>query len=185
VHIWQGFEAVIVLNYESKFHHYTITFCTAFYNIKSTTNSKSDQGKRWRSFILNNGSKAFTARLNNVDAPELKQNAGLNSYLYLNNKIIGKVLDYDSTGKDLYGRTLISAKLEGKRLDSMLIRDGWAWHYVNYSKDAMLDTAMKQAAFNGLGLWACGIAKVCPPWLWRKYSIKNQMKYCKGCKSNF
>ena len=119
-------------------------------------NSKGNQGKGWRYFHFRNGSKAFTARLNNVDAPELKQNAGLNSYLYLNNKIIGKVLEYDSTGKDLYGRILINAKLEGKRLDSMLIRDGWAWHYVNYSKDAVLDTAMKQAAFIVL---VCGLVE--------------------------
>ena len=168
-----------------KFIIVQLGFAMLFSATEAQKTARVTRVKDGDTFILGNGSKAFTARLNNVDAPELKQNAGLNSYLYLNNKIIGKVLEYDSTGKDLYGRTLISARLEGKRLDSMLIRDGWAWHYVNYSKDAILDTAMKQAAFNGLGLWTCGIAKVCPPWLWRKYNIRNQMKYCRGCKSNF
>lgn len=135
-------------------------------------------------FILNDGDKTFTARLNNFDAPELKQSAGLSSYLYLNNQILGKQLQYDSTGKDLYGRVLIDAKLEGKRLDSLIIRNGWAWHYVNYSKEAILDTAMKQAAFGGVGLWACGIGKACPPWLWRRYNVRNRMKYCTGCKTH-
>lgn len=167
-----------------KFIIVQVAFIFLVASAKAQYTARVTRVKDGDTFVLNYGNKAFTARLNNVDAPELKQNAGISSYLYLNNKIIGKLLDYDSTGKDLYGRVLINAKLDGKRLDSMIIRDGWAWHYVNYNKEAVLDTAMKQAILNGVGLWACGIAKVCPPWLWRKYSVKNKMKYCKGCKTN-
>jgi micrococcal nuclease len=159
---------------------FVVLFATAF----AQHTGRVTRVKDGDTFILNDGNKTFTARLNNIDAPELKQNAGISSHLYLNNKVLGKLVEYDSTGKDLYGRTLINAKLEGKRLDSMIIRDGWAWHYVNYSKEAMLDTAMKQAALNGEGLWACGIGKVCPPWLWRKYNVRNKMKYCTGCRTN-
>lgn len=159
-------------------------FISLFTIAKAQHFARVSRVKDGDTFILGHGSNAFTARLNNVDAPELKQNAGVSSYLYLNNKILGKVLDYDSTGKDLYGRVLINAKLDGKRLDSMIIRDGWAWHYVNYSVEPMLDTVVKQAALSGSGLWACGIAKVCPPWLWRKYSVRNKTKYCRGCKTN-
>ncbi len=134
-------------------------------------------------FILKNGNNVFTARLNKIDAPEIKQNGGLQSYQKLNELIIGRELNYDSTGKDFYGRILINAFIDNKRLDSLIIRNGWAWHYNNYDKEPLLDSAMNKAISERLGVWACGVSKVCPPWLWRRYSYRNRARFCKGCRN--
>jgi len=132
-------------------------------------------------YVFKTDNRSFTVRLNKIDAPELKQNGGYGSYQFVSSLIIGKVVTYDSTGKDLYGRVLVSAKLNGLRLDSIIIRNGWAWHYVYYDRETMLDTLMQQAISDKLGLWACGVSKVCPPSLWRGYNSRNRAKYCKGC----
>ncbi len=116
-------------------------------------------------FILKNGNNVFTARLNKIDAPEIKQKWGFQSFQKVNELIIGKELNYDSTGKDIYGRILINALIDSKRLDSLIIRNGWAWHYINYDKEPLLDSAMNKAISERLGVWACGVSKVCPPWL--------------------
>ncbi len=91
--IWQGFAGEIVLEYEGKVHHTSMGFYNRFLQLhKAQHFARVTRVKDGDTFILGYGSKAFTARLNNVDAPELKQNAGVSSYLYLNNKIIGKVV---------------------------------------------------------------------------------------------
>ncbi len=128
--------------------------------------------------------KEYTCRFSNLDAPELKQNFGRNSKDSLSKLLLGKRVSLDSIKQDLYNRVLVNVRMGYVRLDSLLIRNGWAWHYIQYSKDPVLHLAMQEAAHNGIGLWHCGIYKVCPPWLYRKYDYRNQLKYCKGCKNN-
>ena len=136
-------------------------------------------------YVFKTDSRSFTVRLNKIDAPELKQNGGYGAFKFVSSLINGKIVEYDSTGKDIYGRVLVSAKLNGLRLDSIIIRNGWAWHYVFYDKELLLDTMMQEAISDHLGFWACGVSKVCPPSLWRGYNSRNRAKYCKGCKSIF
>lgn len=134
-------------------------------------------------YVLQTGSRLFTVRLKKIDAPEIKQNGGYGAYQFLRSLINGKIVEYDSTGKDKYGRVLVSAKLNKLRLDSLIIINGWAWHYVNFDNEPMLDIIMQEAIRDRIGLWKCGVDKVCPPWLWRGYNNLNRAKYCKGCKS--
>jgi micrococcal nuclease len=132
-------------------------------------------------YIFEIDKQAVTVRLNKIDAPELKQPSGVSAFEFVQNLIIGKIVTYESTGKDKYGRLLASAKLDGKRLDSLIICNGWAWHYVVYDKEVLLQTMQEMAITNHLGLWKCGLNKVCPPWIWRSYNARNRAKYCKGC----
>ena len=132
-------------------------------------------------FVAEWQGKSYHCRIANIDAPELKQFYGAEAYRYLNDLIIGKKLELDSLRKDMYGRIIISAKLNNKRLDSLIVREGWAWFYVNYSTDAKIKNCMDLAVAESKGLWMCGANKVCPPWLFRKYNYRNRMKYCKGC----
>jgi len=134
-------------------------------------------------YVLQIGVRSVTVRLKKIDAPEIKQNGGHGAYQFVSSLINGKIVEYDSTGKDKYGRVLVSAKLNGLRLDSLIIINGWAWHYVNYDNEPMLDIIMQEAIRDRLGLWKYVIDKVCPPWLWRGYNTRNRAKYCKGCKS--
>ena len=136
-------------------------------------------------YVFQNGGRLFTVRLTKIDAPEIKQNGGHGAYQFVSSLINGKIVEYDSTGKDKYGRVLVSAKLNGKRLDSFIIRNGWAWHYLEYDNEPMLTISTQEAIRDRLGLWKCGVDKVCPPWLWRGYNSRNRLRYCKGCKSIF
>lgn len=133
-------------------------------------------------YVLRKGNIDFTVRLKNVDAPELKQPFGYLSFVYTSKLISGKLVTYDSTGKDFYGRVLADVWLNNQRLDSLIIRNGWAWHFQTYSNDTMLKQCMLYAINEKIGLWKCGMIGVCPPSFWRSYDKKNRAKFCSGCK---
>ncbi|MDQ6812224.1 MAG: thermonuclease family protein [Bacteroidota bacterium] len=133
-------------------------------------------------YVLRIGKKKpFSARLLKADGPDMKQFWGRNAYSRIYQMITGKVIQFDSVGKDSRKRVLINAWFQGKRLDSTFISNGWAWHDTTNDHEAMLDNEMNQASANHVGLWVCGANKVCPPWLWRTYKAKDRTKYCKGC----
>jgi len=133
-------------------------------------------------YVLRKGNTDFTVRLKNVDSPELKQPYGYLAFVNTSKLILGKIVSYDSTGKDLYGRVLADILIDNKRLDSTLIRNGWAWHYQTYSNDTLLKSMMVLAINEKIGLWKCGMAGVCPPSFWRSYNLKNRSKICSSCK---
>ncbi len=150
-------------------------------SVFAQTNAKVLRVKDGDTYLLKDSVKTFTVRILKIDAPEMKQTSGMESYRFVNGTIGGKMVEYTGTSKDKYGRTLVSITINGQRLDSLIIRNGWAWHYVNYDNETMLDNAMQQAIGDSLGLWSCGNANVCPPWLYRGYNAKNKIRYCKGC----
>jgi len=133
-------------------------------------------------FVAKWGKKSFTCRLKNVDAPELTQNFGFESYRALSDLIIAHKIMITPYRVDLYGRRLVAVTVDNKRVDSILIRDGFAWLYVNYCNEALLKRCMQDAIDNKSGLWHFGKEGVCPPWLYRNYNYRNKLKYCKGCK---
>lgn len=124
-------------------------------------------------------------RLANVDAPELKQSFGEHTKAYLKNLICGKVIKIDSLREDMYDRIIVEVKIEGKRLDSLMIRNGYVWQYTAYNREPVLKQCQELAMAEKLGLWKCGPKAVCPPWLYRKYNARNRAKYCMGCNTIF
>lgn len=133
-------------------------------------------------FVLSSNGREITIRLAKVDAPETKQNYGLQAQRNVSALLLGKFVSYDSTGHDKYGRVIASIYVNGERLDSIEIANGWAWHYMQYDSEQLLENLMAQAATDKIGLWQCGKEKVCPPWLYRQYNYKNRLRYCNGCK---
>ena len=133
-------------------------------------------------YVMRKGNADFTVRLKNIDAPELKQPYGYLSFVNTSKLLSGRLVSYDSTGKDLYGRVLADIWINNQRLDSTLIRNGWAWHYQTYSKDSLLKSMMVLAITEKIGLWKCGMAGVCPPSFWRSYKLKDRSKFCNTCK---
>ena len=132
-------------------------------------------------YVLQDSAKIFTARLLKIDAPELKQKSGMDACRFVTGVIGGRTVQYLGFKKDKYGRALVSISINGLRLDSLIIANGWAWHFVNYDNEAMLDSLQQQAISDSLGLWYCGALSVCPPWLFMGYTAKNKVRYCKGC----
>lgn len=130
--------------------------------------------------IIKKGKKQ-SCRIANIDAPELKQSFGLESRDSLRLIILDKMVLVDSLGTDLYRREIVSIKVEGRSLDSILIRKGFAWHYEAYSKKPQLKSLMQLSINDGLGIWKCGTIGVCPPWLYRKFNFMNKTRYCNSC----
>lgn len=120
-------------------------------------------------------------RIAHIDAPELKQAYGLIAAEQVKQLLFNQSVIFNSTGKDLYGRQVGSLLLNGKRVDSLLVRNGLAWYNQAYGKDPVLANCMKLAIAEGHGLWWCGVKKVCPPWLFRSYNYQNRLRYCAGC----
>lgn len=150
--------------------------------VKAKETARVIRVKDGDTYVFKDNTKEFTVRLKNVDAPESKQQFGFLSGIYVSQLILGKVVQYESTGTDIYKRVLADVWIDNKRLDSILIRNGWAWQYVQYSNDILLKQCMQLAIDEKKGIWKCGTMAVCPPSLWRKYSIKEKNKYCSGCK---
>ena len=127
------------------------------------------------------GKQIFTVRLLNVDAPETKQSFGEAAKDSVSKLILGKTVLVDSLKLDRYNIVLASVTINGKSLDSILVSNGWAWHYVEYSNKAELATMQEMAINKHLGLWKCGANKVCPPSVFRSLNAKNRAKYCNAC----
>jgi micrococcal nuclease len=159
-------------------------FLIASFSLKMNANDSARvvRVKDGDTYVFRKGNTDFTVRLKNIDAPELKQPFGYLSFVYTSKLITGKMVSYDNTGKDLYGRVLADVWLNNQRLDSTLISNGWAWHYQQYSNDTLLKSLMVSAINANKGLWKCGMNGVCPPSFWRTYNLKNKSKYCKSCK---
>ena len=95
--------------------------------------------------------------------------------------ILGKVVSVDSSKQDIYGHMIASVKVDGKRLDSLMIRNGWAWNYDAYSKETMLRNCQELAIGERKGLWFCGKENVCAPWVYRQLNSRSKIIYCSKC----
>lgn len=128
------------------------------------------------------GGKLITARLMNIDAPEMSQLYGKQAQQKVESILLAKDVAFRIDGKDKYNRSLVNMWVNGERLDSIMVSNGWAWHYVNYSNDAMLTNLQNEAIIKQSGLWEHGVKGICPPWIYRHYNKLNRMRYCSNCK---
>ena len=112
--------------------------------------------------ILNRGNLQVI-RLANVDAPELDQYYGKVVKAAVSNLLLGCEITIDSAGMDWYGRTIAGVTVDGMSLDSLLIANGWAWNYVQYSKNNPQLAEYEKLARNAkAGMWGCLFSV--PPW---------------------
>lgn len=101
------------------------------------------------------GEQVQHVRLQNVDAPELKQFFGETSKNAVHSLIEGHAVAVQVTGIDLYGRLIASIKIEEMRLDSLLVARGLAWVYKNYCNEKILFSCEALARSEAVGLWKC------------------------------
>jgi len=80
--------------------------------------------------------------------------------------VFGKNVEVKWEKKDRYGRTLGQVYCLGKWVNLQMVRDGYAWHYKQYSKDEELAAAEGEARKGRRGLWYD--KNPIPPWDWRK-----------------
>lgn len=107
-------------------------------------------------------------RLAEIDSPEKKQPFGMAAKQYVSSLVYGKIVTAIGKKKDRNGRLIADVyTADGLHLNSEIVRNGYGWHYVQYSKpDSPLAGLQREAQAAKRGLWQ-DTAPV-PPWEYRK-----------------
>lgn len=106
-------------------------------------------------------------RLYGIDAPELRQNYGIDAKMYLERLVRNRDVSVTVRARDLYGRTVAELHYEKASVGEALVRAGYAWWYRSLAKkEKALERAENEARTRRAGLWADAAAIA--PWEWRK-----------------
>lgn len=111
------------------------------------------------------GNKPVRIRLEGIDAPELRQAFGMSARHALSDKVVGKVVRVEWRSQDKYGRYLGDVFVDGEWVNRELVREGYAWHYKEYSKSPLLAEAEVGAKSKSTGLWSH--TDQIEPWVFR------------------
>jgi len=122
--------------------------------------------------LLTAGNRQLKVRLDGIDAPENGQEFSAVSKQALSSLVGGKVVSLEVSGTDRYERILGTVIHEGRNVNLLMVRAGYAWHYVKYSDDPALAEAEAAARAEGRGLWA-GFNPI-SPWDYRALKRKPQ-----------
>ena len=100
-------------------------------------------------------------RLEGIDAPEAKQtctrkgkglwDCGRAATDYLKHMTGGRKVTCESAGEDRYGRMLGWCAVDGKDINDAMVRSGFAWAFVRYSKRYV--SAEHEAREAQAGIW--------------------------------
>jgi endonuclease YncB( thermonuclease family) len=109
-------------------------------------------------------------RLAGIDAPELAQTcadgwkAGQDARSYLLTLLEpGAALQCAGDTQDRYGRTLGTCSVGNLEINRSMVREGFAWAYVRFSRAYQADEAEARAAKRGIWAHDCQ-----PAWDWRR-----------------
>ncbi len=106
------------------------------------------------------------ARLAHIDAPESSQPFGKAAKQQLSGLCYGRTVRVEQTGlPDRYGRLIAVIICEGVNVNRSMVRSGYAWHFIKYSKDMSYAGAEREARAARRGLWAD--PGPVSPWDWR------------------
>ena len=106
-------------------------------------------------------------RLSAIDCPEKGQPFGKAAKNYLSELCFGKKVRWEEQSKDRNKRSVCYVYLEdGRCVNHEMVRAGYAWNHVKYSKDPLLPVLEEEARNQKLGLWVD--QEPIPPWAWRK-----------------
>ncbi len=123
--------------------------------------------------LISNGQK-FQARLNGIDCPEYDQPIGQEATNFVT-KYLNKNIEYVSFGLDEYKRVLVDIFIDGVAINSLLVVNGLAWHYKQYSSDQELANKENHAKAKKIGVWSQ--ENPIAPWDWRKQIKTNNISF--------
>ena len=156
----------------TKLLKYIVVICIYFMNTNLAYSSNSLGSLRiidGDTIILNSEKIRFYG----IDTPEQKQKCedkngllypcGLTETNELKKIIVsGKLLCKKRT-TDRYGRSISICYINGKDINSLMVKSGWALAYRKYSKDYIDEE--NEAKQKKIGMWA---GKFMAPWKWRR-----------------
>jgi endonuclease YncB( thermonuclease family) len=121
--------------------------------------------------VLDKSTTKHKIRLGGIDAPERKQPFGKKSKQNLSGLIAGKNIEVEYNKSDRYGRIVGKLIYQGRDINLLQIKHGYAWHYKHYQRDqSPLDRTLYSSAEivareQTIGLWS---APAIPPWEFRR-----------------
>lgn len=93
-------------------------------------------------------------RFYGIDAPESSQEFGLESKVFVKDRIDNKEIRVEITDTDRYGRKIGKIYYDDKYLNEEIVRAGYAWWYQQYARrDMDLKEAEEYAKAQKIGLW--------------------------------
>lgn len=111
--------------------------------------------------------KPLIVRLAHIDCPEKNQPFGMKAKQFASDFCFGKMVKVSGYGKkDRNGRWIAEIFYKNQNLGKELVRNGLAWHFKKYSRDAAYAELEIIARQKRAGLWQDSTAM--PPWEWRK-----------------
>jgi endonuclease YncB( thermonuclease family) len=111
---------------------------------------------------------AMDFRLSQIDAPEKDQPYGNEARTSLLRLVEGQQLVLVPIDTDRYGRTVADVWVGSRLVNRELVKNGSAWFYDEFSRDASLYELEQQARSAKRGLWALPTAQRIEPWRWRR-----------------
>lgn len=109
--------------------------------------------------LLTQGKELVRVRLSGIDAPEKRQAFGNAAKKALSDLAFDRQVRVDGGKRDRYGRFIGKILLNGTDVNLQMVNRGYAWHYVKYEKEQMLEdrliyrAAEALAKSRRLGLW--------------------------------
>jgi len=117
--------------------------------------------------LLDSGMRQHRIRLAEIDAPETGQDYGQRAKQALSRLCFGKHAEVLKPGADRYQRVTGTVLCDGVNANSQMVKEGWAWVYVQYaSKSSPLFELERAARIERIGLWAS--PGPVAPWEWRR-----------------
>ena len=107
-------------------------------------------------------------RFYGIDSPEISQEYGLESKVFVKDRVDNKEIKVEVTDTDRYGRKIGRIYYDGdKYLNEEVVKSGYAWWYQQYAKkDYELKDAEEYAKSKRLGLWKS--SNPVAPWDYRR-----------------
>ena len=115
--------------------------------------------------------KTYKIRLNGIDCPEKNQAFGTKAKQFTSDLCFSKNVTTKITDKDKYGRYIGDITLpNGTSVNQEIVKNGYAWHYKQYSNDQILADLENSAKKMKIGLWSD--PQPIPPWEFRNGPAK-------------
>ncbi len=131
----------------------TTTISTNKNHTKEQINCRVTKVSDGDTLICVTGQQKYKVRLYQIDAPESEQSYGDKSAKALRNFVLNKNVQLKVTGTDQYHRTLATVFLKNQDINLEMVKQGHAWVYRQYAKDASYFSAQEEAQKKRLGLW--------------------------------
>jgi micrococcal nuclease len=116
--------------------------------------------------VLDDTKTQHKIRLAGIDAPEKGQAFGNKARAALGDKVFQQSVRVDVIDVDRYHREVGRIYFGERFINMEMVRDGFAWRYVQYDKPGEFTAAENEAREHQRGLWA--EPNPMPPWEWRK-----------------